>query len=147
MTLPTMSPATPPDEKRFPFGKNWARFLSVLDDDRIAQAERSIREMLEVTTLRGLSFIDVGSGSGLFSLAAKRLGAARVHSFDYDADSVACTRELKRRFYPVADWTVERGSVLDAAYLERIGTFDIVYSWGGLHHTGDMWQGLANVAG
>ena len=87
-----MSTATPPDEKRFPFGKNWARFLSVLDDERIAEAERSIREMLEVTTLRGLSFIDVGSGSGLFSLAAKRLGAARVHSFDYDADSVACTR-------------------------------------------------------
>ncbi len=51
-------------------------------------------------TLAGNSFLDVGSGSGLFSLAAMRLGADRVHSFDYDPQSVGCTKELKRRFPP-----------------------------------------------
>src|SRR5437667_12503302 len=100
MTLPVSTPATTPEDLRFQFGKNWTRFLSVLDDERIAEAERSLVEMLEVTDLRGRSFLDAGSGSGLFSLAAKRLGAARVHSFDYDPDSVACTRELRRRFFP-----------------------------------------------
>ena len=75
--------------------KNWARFLSVLDDERIGQAERSLGEMLEVEQrLDGLRFLDIGSGSGLFSLAARRLGA-EVHSFDYDPQSVACTRELQ----------------------------------------------------
>ena len=75
--------------ERFAFGSNWQRFLSVLDDERIAEAERSLSTMLEVNDLRGWSFLDIGSGSGLFSLAALRLGAERVHSFDFDPESVA----------------------------------------------------------
>ncbi|MGD9587805.1 MAG: class I SAM-dependent methyltransferase [Pyrinomonadaceae bacterium] len=131
--------------ERFEFGKNWNAFLAVLDDDRIARAERSLQEMLEVEDLAGRTFLDIGSGSGLFSLAARRLGA-RVHSFDFDSDSVACTRELRRRYFANdGDWTVEQGSVLDAAYVKSLGAFDIVYSWGVLHHTGDMWQALGNA--
>src|SRR5215203_6429280 len=88
--------------QRFEFGKNWQRFLSVLDDERIVEAERSLTEMLGGKTLTGKTFLDVGCGSGLFSLAAMRLGAERVHSFDYDPRSVACTQELKRRYFPNA---------------------------------------------
>jgi 2-polyprenyl-6-hydroxyphenyl methylase/3-demethylubiquinone-9 3-methyltransferase len=133
--------------QRFEFGKNWQRFLTVLDDVRIAEAERSLKEMLGTDTLAGKTFLDVGSGSGLFSLAAMRLGAARVHSFDYDPRSAACTEELKRRYFPAsANWTVEQGSALDTAYLAGLGQWDIVYSWGVLHHTGDMWGALDNVA-
>jgi 2-polyprenyl-3-methyl-5-hydroxy-6-metoxy-1,4-benzoquinol methylase len=128
--------------ERFEFGKNWARFLSVLDDQRIAQAERSLREMLDRQTLAGARFLDIGSGSGLFSLAARRLGA-RVHSFDYDPHSVACTRELKARYFPGdLQWQIERGSVLDLPFVEGLGQFDVVYSWGVLHHTGAMWRAL-----
>lgn len=130
---------------RFEFGKNWSQFLATLNPERIAQAEQSLRDMLGVDSLEGKSFLDVGCGSGLFSLAAHRLGA-RVLSFDYDPQSVACARELHRRFAPETDrWTIEEGSALDAAYVQSLGTFDVVYSWGVLHHTGDMWSGLANV--
>jgi 2-polyprenyl-6-hydroxyphenyl methylase/3-demethylubiquinone-9 3-methyltransferase len=130
---------------RFEFGRNWALFLELLDDNRIRQAEESLRDMLEVANLNGKAFLDIGSGSGLFSLAARRLGA-RVHSFDYDPHSVACTAELRRRYFPDdARWTVEQGSALDPAYLSGLGTFDFVYSWGVLHHTGNMWQALDNV--
>lgn len=131
--------------ERFQFGKNWKRFLSVLNEERIIEAEKSLKQKLEVEDLQGKTFLDVGSGSGLFSLAARRLGAT-VHSFDYDPDSVACTEELKRRYFEDdPKWTIEQGSVLDRDYLKSLGQFDIVYSWGVLHHTGSMWQALANI--
>src|SRR3954468_21810653 len=82
--------------ERFAFGENWRRFLAVVDEERIVEAERSLREMLGTEDLRGRTLVDVGSGSGLFSLAAVRLGADRVHSFDFDPSSVACTAELRR---------------------------------------------------
>lgn len=134
------------DGQRFEFGKNWRSFLRVLDADRIATAEASIRELLEVENLQGKTVIDIGCGSGLFSLAARNLGA-RVLSFDYDPESVACAKELHRRFHSGdEDWVVREGSVLDGEFLDRLGTFDVVYSWGVLHHTGRMWQAIENAA-
>lgn len=132
--------------RRFEFGKNWTRFLETLNDSRIEEATRSLKNYLETESLAGMSFLDIGSGSGLFSLAARRLGA-RVYSFDYDPHSVACTTELRRRYFPNDNlWAVATGSVLDTAYLNSLGQFDTVYSWGVLHHTGDMWTALANAA-
>jgi 2-polyprenyl-6-hydroxyphenyl methylase/3-demethylubiquinone-9 3-methyltransferase len=79
---------------RFAFGKNWAKFLELIDEERIATATQSLCEALEEKDLKGKRFLDIGSGSGLFSLAAYRLGA-EVVSFDYDEESVACTQKLK----------------------------------------------------
>ena len=133
--------------ERFEFGENWAKFLEQMNEERITASMSALQSMLGSTSLAGKHFIDVGSGSGLSSLAARRLGA-KVYSFDYDPQSVACTKELKRRYFAEdADWTVAEGSVLDKDYLSSLGQFDIVYSWGVLHHTGAMWEALANVDG
>jgi 2-polyprenyl-3-methyl-5-hydroxy-6-metoxy-1,4-benzoquinol methylase len=126
--------------RRFAFGRNWRRFLRIVDEDRIRAAEESLLEMLGVDDLRGRTFLDAGSGSGLFSLAAVRAGA-RVTAFDYDPDSVVATRALLERWAPAgAEWQVLNGSVLDRDFVRALGPHDIVYSWGVLHHTGAMWQ-------
>jgi 2-polyprenyl-3-methyl-5-hydroxy-6-metoxy-1,4-benzoquinol methylase len=137
---------------RFAFGKNWTEFLRSLNEARIDLAENSLVVMLDRANLAGLRFLDAGSGSGIMSLAAHRLGA-QVHSFDFDPESVACTETVRERYHDKSSagqvddqaWQVETGSVLDSAYLERLGRYDIVYSWGVLHHTGAMWQALENV--
>jgi 2-polyprenyl-3-methyl-5-hydroxy-6-metoxy-1,4-benzoquinol methylase len=131
--------------RRFRFGRNWARFLKRLNLARVIKAEDNLKEFLGEGTLAGKTFLDVGSGSGLSSLAARRLGAT-VASFDFDSQSVACTEELRRRYLPGdSSWSIEQGSVLDRQYLAGLGQFDIVYSWGVLHHTGAMWQAMENV--
>lgn len=130
---------------RFPFGRNWHRFLEVVDERRVEAAEESLKQNLGLDDLSGLRFLDIGCGSGLFGLAARRLGAS-VHAFDYDPQSVACAKELRRRFRPGdSDWKIEPGSALDSEYLQGLGAFDIVYSWGVLHHTGDMRRALENA--
>ena len=132
--------------ERFAFGENWQRFLKSVNKSRIEEAERSLQSMLESNDLAEKTLLDIGCGSGLFSLAARHLGAV-VHSFDYDPRSVACTRELKRRFFPDDDaWKIEEGSALDPEYVRNTGKFDVVYSWGVLHHTGNMALALENAA-
>lgn len=137
-----MSAPNAASQPRFAFGENWTRFLGALDENRIAAAQSALQDMLGSRDLSGKTFLDIGSGSGLSSLAAHRLGA-RVISFDDDAQSVSCTAELKRRFFPGdSSWSVLRGSALDEAFMRGLGACDIVYSWGVLHHTGDMWRAL-----
>lgn len=133
--------------ERFEFGVNWASFLRDLSAERIEAAEKSLKEFLRVQNLSGKTFLDIGSGSGLFSLAARQLGA-RVTSFDFDPNSVACTGALRQRYFPDdPNWAVQQGSILDAQLVASLPEFDIVYSWGVLHHTGAMWDAITNAAG
>jgi 2-polyprenyl-3-methyl-5-hydroxy-6-metoxy-1,4-benzoquinol methylase len=132
--------------QRFDFGENWSRFLRLLNDERIGSAEDALAAMLGTRDLTGKTFLDIGSGSGLMSLAARRLGA-HVTSFDFDPKSVACTTELRKRYYNGdSAWRVSSGSVLDSAFMTSLGTFDIVYSWGVLHHTGKMWDAIRSAS-
>ncbi len=132
---------------RFAFGENWQSFVdTVLNTQRVLKAADSLRRMLTVDHLRGRSFLDIGCGSGLFSLAACLLGAEQIVAFDYDPDSVrASTAVRTRATVPDDRWRILQGSILDTAFLEHIDSADVVYSWGVLHHTGDMWRAIDNA--
>jgi len=132
---------------RYEFGANWASFVErSYSHARREAAGTSLLDFLGVPNLRGLSFLDIGSGSGLHSLAAHDAGASPILSFDFDEMAVRTTARLREVAGAPADWRVERGDVLDDTYIERLGAWDIVYAWGVLHHTGSMWRAVANAA-
>jgi 2-polyprenyl-6-hydroxyphenyl methylase/3-demethylubiquinone-9 3-methyltransferase len=131
----------------FSFGQNWHDFVqSYLNEARIAEAKKSLIDFLELQSLDGMSFLDIGCGSGLFSLSAYNLRAAQVVSFDVDPFSVKCCEYLKEKSGNPSNWLIYKGSVLDDSFLQNIERAHIVYAWGVLHHTGKMWQAIRNAA-
>jgi 2-polyprenyl-3-methyl-5-hydroxy-6-metoxy-1,4-benzoquinol methylase len=130
----------------FAFGRNWQRYVDrYLDPERIAIASRSLMDLIG-EDLRGKTFVDIGAGSGLFSLCAHHAGAARVVSVDVDPDSVASCRTLMERSGNPDSWQVLEGSILDPGLQALVPKGDVVYSWGVLHHTGDMWTAMRLAA-
>ncbi len=132
-------------DQSFSFGRNWQEFLKSIDKDRISIAEDSLTEFTQLQDLKGKTLVDVGCGSGLFSLAAHNLNAKRILSFDIDPFSVQCCQLLRTQAGSPHNWEVLQGSALDEDFLGDLGSFDIVYSWGVLHHTGQMWKAIENT--
>lgn len=133
--------------ERYEFGKNWTRFVrQKANQERIAIAKAHLLAFIKREDLKGLDFLDIGCGSGIHSLAASQAGAGRIYSFDYDADSVNATNIMRRQAASISDWTVEQGDVLDADYVASLGKWNFVYSWGVLHHTGDVWRAVDNAS-
>lgn len=129
----------------FAFGKNWLQFAAKIDEARIAQAVEDLQRLTGLRDLRGRSFLDVGCGSGLHALAAHRMGATRIVGTDIDPDSVEASRVTFSRFAPEVSARFEVCSVFDM-HPDRFGDFDIVNSWGVLHHTGNMDRAIASAA-
>lgn len=138
--------ATYKSDKHFSFGQNWQNYLKSLTPARMQIAQDSLTDFLGgKDALKGKTFVDIGCGSGLFSLSAFLLGAERVVSVDIDDFSLACVTSLKEKHNNPKNWDIVKGSALDADFIKSLGQFDIVYSWGVLHHTGDMYKALDNV--
>jgi SAM-dependent methyltransferase len=131
----------------YDFGSNWRSFIDGhLTDERRLEALRSIPSFLGRDSLEGLTFVDVGCGTGLFSWAAYKLGAKRILSFDVNPNSVDCCEKLRRDEGEPKNWEIIQASILDDEAMRELGEFDIVYSWGVLHHTGNMWHAIENTA-
>lgn len=130
---------------RFAFGKNWASYAALIGEPEIAEAEQGLLKLIPEAELRGRSFLDIGCGSGLHALASARLGVSRIVAIDYDPDSAITASALLERFGVAIPWQAERADLFDLDPT-GIGTFDIVYSWGVLHHTGNMWGAIDKAA-
>jgi 2-polyprenyl-6-hydroxyphenyl methylase/3-demethylubiquinone-9 3-methyltransferase len=131
-----------PKPSTFAFGANWTRFLRHVTEDRVHSAGRSLVEFMSLENLHNKTFLDVGCGSGLFSYAAFQLGAERIVSFDADPLSVECCKHLRSKADSPANWEVYQGSILDANFTAQLGTFDVVYAWGTLQHSGRLWEAI-----
>jgi 2-polyprenyl-6-hydroxyphenyl methylase/3-demethylubiquinone-9 3-methyltransferase len=130
----------------FSFGKNWKFFIEkCLDEKKLNKAIQSLGEFLGHSKISGKSFIDVGCGHGLPSLCAHRLGASKIVSFDIDEDSVECCKYLWEKEGCPPTWQIKKGSILDREFFSNLGKYDVVYSWGVLHHTGNMWDAIKNT--
>src|SRR4029077_18075234 len=127
-------------DSHFEFGKNWASYLRLITE---AHEQEAVRSLLRLAggELRGKRVVDVGCGSGLHALAALRLGAREGLAFDLDADCVATTQQLLQARAAGQPWSARQASVFDLSP-DSPGLFDVVYSWGVLHHTGDMYRAL-----
>jgi SAM-dependent methyltransferase len=133
--------------ERYGFGKNWTRFVEKsATPERVDVARRHILAFIGRDNLNGLDFLDIGCGSGIHSLAAYRAGVGKIRGFDYDENSVNATNIMRRSAGEPRNWTVERGDVLDDSYIESLGKWNLVYSWGVLHHTGAVWKAIENAS-
>lgn len=132
-------------ETHFAFGKNWASYAALIDAPQIEEAKKGLLKLVPEEEFRGRSFLDIGSGAGLHALAAALLGVGRVLAIDIDPNSVSTSRDVLSRSNVAMPWRVETLSVFDLDPA-REGTFDIVYSWGVLHHTGNMWEAIGKAA-
>jgi 2-polyprenyl-6-hydroxyphenyl methylase/3-demethylubiquinone-9 3-methyltransferase len=133
-------------EATFDFGANWDAFSDrLIDEGRLRIAMESLQTLLQRESLHGASVADVGCGSGLFSIAASKLGAERVIGLDINPLCIEVSSRNTARLAPSAALSFHRASVLSPAELAPFGTFDLVYAWGSLHHTGAMWEAIRNV--
>ena len=132
-------------KSHFAFGENWSQYSQKIDHARITQAEESLLRLVGRENIEGRTFLDIGCGSGLFSLAAVRLGCKRLLAVDLDPKSVETTRRTLSLHANGGNWDVQNVSVfhLDPT---KLGTFDTVYSWGVLHHTGAMYDAIAKAS-
>jgi len=130
--------------KRYAFGENWKDYLTKMDQTRLETAKKSLQTFLG--DIKGKTFLDIGCGSGLFSLAAYFMGASKIYSFDFDKNSVECTLTLWEKENKPKNWAVVHGSVLDNKFIKKIPKYNLVYSWGVLHHTGKMYKSIQKAA-
>lgn len=132
----------------FEFGENWADYARHITPEKIAQAKENLARLISLDALKGKTFLDIGCGSGLHGLAALQSGVALLAAMDFDPDSVQTTKGLLAKFWRAENYRVEQANILLPETLEifPVGRLDIVYSWGVLHHTGDMWTAIRQAA-
>lgn len=131
----------------FDFGANWQAFSEQrVDGKRLELAVESLRALLQRDKLHGMTVLDVGCGSGLFTIAAYRLGAHSVVGVDINPRCVAVSERNRDELAPGASISFRQASALDRQALAMFGQYDLVYAWGSLHHTGSMWEAIRNTA-
>jgi len=130
------------DKKHFAFGENWDLYSRQIDSRHIENSKKDFIGLTHLDCLEGMKVLDIGSGSGIHSLSMMLLGCKNLVSLDYDFDSVSTTKRVLSGKIFKGDYQVIQADILKHIPELDGHTFDLVYSWGVLHHTGDMMKGI-----
>lgn len=130
-------------ESHFSFGQNWSDYSEIVEERHILSAEEDLTRLMNSDDITGRKWCDLGCGSGIHAVAAARLGAI-VSAVDIDPQSIATTQKLAKNFGVENSISTTANSVFDLPFESK--SFDIVYSWGVLHHTGDMWSAITEAS-
>lgn len=136
------------DNARFEFGQNWADFSNDINDETLELAIEGLKKLLPKDfDPNGKSFLDIGSGSGLHAIAAAKIGFSKILCTDYDINSTNTTKRNAEKFDVAGVIEAFQDDILNSKLNEKSKEkFDIVYSWGVLHHTGNMWKAITNAS-
>lgn len=131
---------------RFAFGKNWQSYSQkALTPERIEHARQAFRDLLVGIDLQGRRFLDIGFGQGLSLLTAVEMGAEAT-GIDIDKDNLQSLRLTREAMGCSGMPEIQVQSILDDEFVQaNRGRYDVVHSWGVLHHTGNMTQAIKNA--
>ena len=113
----------------FEFGENWANFSKSISEEKIREAELGLQNLITGTDLSDRSFLDIGCGSGIHSLAALNLGAKSVTAIDIDPASVETSKNVLATYSSTDQFRTMVGNVFAPPFDDE-EKFDVVYSWG-----------------
>jgi len=130
------------DKKHFAFGKNWDLYSRQINSSHIESSKKDLISLIQLESLEGMRVLDIGSGSGVHSLSLMLLGCKDLIALDYDANYVSTTNRVLSGKSFKGNFQVMQADILKHIPGIDGHTFDLVYSWGVLHHTGDMMKGI-----
>lgn len=133
-------------ERHFSFGENWKSFLSAISEDNLREAKYGLSRLILPNQIVGKTFLDIGCGSGIHMLSALELGASRATGIDIDCLSVEAAKVLLETMVEHKHWRVMESSIFDFTDKNQRMNYDVVYSWGVLHHTGAIWEAIKSAA-
>ena len=128
-------------ESHFEFGSNWNDFSSLVTKSNLNNAKLSFKKLGLHKLIKNKSFLDIGCGSGLNLITSLEFGVKKVCGIDIDPDCIKTSKKLLSKFSNKKNWDVYNLSIFDKK-IEKFQKFDVVYSWGVLHHTGDMYKAI-----
>lgn len=131
---------------RIAFGKNWQSFTKyALTQQSVECARAGFKHLFQGIKRAGCSFLDIGFKHGLVLCLAK-LEGANVYGIDIEVDNMDALAATSGILGMDMLQSASIESILDTNWIEeKNGIFDIVHSWGVLHHTDDMAKAVRNA--